>query len=79
MYICKYDICPYQGDAMAVCATNPELGVTGLKPASVPVTSASSNPHLEWPSWGEVDIPRHRHCLQTIALCAMGMVGMEAG
>lgn len=74
MYVCKYDVCPYQGDAMAVCAANPEQGVTGLKPVSVPVPAASSAPasSLGRPSWARDDIPRHRHFLQTTALCAHG-------
>lgn len=74
MYVCKSDVCPYQGGAMAVCDTNPGLAATGLEPLSVPVTAASCAPAspLGWPSWGGADIPRHGHCLQTIALCTYG-------
>lgn len=59
---------------MALCAAYPELGVTGLKPEAVAVTAASFAPAspLGWPSWGAGDIPRHRHRLQIIALCAHG-------
>lgn len=56
-----------------------ELGVTGLKPASMAVTAASFVPAspLGWPSWGAAGIYRHRHCLQTTAFVPMGVVRME--